>query len=60
MEQAILAIGIPAVIGTGMLFLWVCLDIWRWMRRPDDDQTELPLKHLEPSAPRPAQQRRES
>ncbi len=38
MEQAILTIGIPAVIGTGALFLWVCLDIWRWIRRPDDDQ----------------------
>jgi hypothetical protein len=38
MEQAILAIGIPAVIGTGVLFLWVCFDIWRWMRRPDDDR----------------------
>jgi hypothetical protein len=38
MEQAILAIGIPAVIGTGALFIWVCLDIWYWMRRPDDDQ----------------------
>jgi hypothetical protein len=38
MEQAILAIGIPAVIGTGGLFLWVCFDIWRWMRRPDDDR----------------------
>lgn len=38
MEQAILTIGIPAVIGTGALFLWVCLDIWRWMRRPDDNQ----------------------
>jgi len=38
MEQAILTIGIPAAIGTGALFLWVCLDIWRWMRRPDDDQ----------------------
>jgi O-antigen ligase len=38
MEQAILAIGIPPVIGTGALFIWVWLDIWYWMRRPDDDQ----------------------
>jgi hypothetical protein len=38
MEQAILAIGIPALVGTGALLFWVCFDIWRWMRRPDGDQ----------------------
>lgn len=36
MEQMLPAVVTSALIGTGVLLIWVCFDIWRRLRHRDD------------------------